>query len=60
MIRITLNNNPELFYKEKEGNKYYFIENKTKYYLQKKVSSVYIRDGLWGEEAVFVLEEDEK
>ena len=36
LIRITLNNNPELFYKEKEGNKYYFIENKTKYYLQKK------------------------
>ena len=31
-----------------------------KHYLQKKVSSVYIRDGLWGEEAVFVLEEDEK
>lgn len=36
LIRTTLNNNPELFYKEKEGNKYYFIENKTKYYLQKK------------------------
>ena len=36
LIRITLNNNPEIFYKEKEGNKYYFIENKTKYYLQKK------------------------
>ena len=29
-----------------------------KRYLQKKVLSVYIRDGLWGEEAVFVLEED--
>ena len=36
LIRTTLNNNPELFFKEKEGNKYYFIENKTKYYLQKK------------------------
>ncbi len=36
LIRTTLNNNPELFYKEQEGNKYYFIENKTKYYLQKK------------------------
>ena len=36
LIRTTLNNNPELFYKEKEGNKYYFIENKTKYYLEKK------------------------
>ena len=36
LIRATLNNNPELFYKEQEGNKYYFIENKTKYYLQKK------------------------
>jgi len=36
LIRTTLNNNPELFYKEQEGNKYYFIENKTKYYLEKK------------------------
>ena len=36
LIRTTLNNNPEIFYQEKEGNKYYFIENKTKYYLQKK------------------------
>ena len=36
LIRTTLNNNPEMFFKEKEGNKYYFIENKTKYYLQKK------------------------
>ena len=36
LIRITLNNNPEIFYKEKDGNKYYFIENKTEYYLQKK------------------------
>ena len=36
LIRTTLNNNPELFYKEQEGNKYYFIENKTQYYLQKK------------------------
>ena len=36
LIRTTLNNNPEIFYKEKEGNKYYFIENKTKYYLEKK------------------------
>ena len=36
LIRTTLNNNPELFFKEKEGNKYYFIENKTKYYLEKK------------------------
>ena len=36
LIRTTLNNNTEIFYKEKEGNKYYFIENKTKYYLEKK------------------------
>ena len=36
LIRTTLNNNPEMFFKEKEGSKYYFIENKTKYYLQKK------------------------
>ena len=36
LIRTTLNNNPEMFFKEKEGNKYYFIENKTKYYIQKK------------------------
>ena len=36
LIRTTLNNNPEIFYQEKEGNKYYFIENKTEYYLQKK------------------------
>ena len=36
LIRTTLNNNPEIFYQEKEGNKYYFIENKTKYYLKKK------------------------
>jgi hypothetical protein len=36
LIRTTLNNNTEIFYQEKEGNKYYFIENKTKYYLQKK------------------------
>ena len=36
LIRTTLNNNPEIFYQEKEGNKYYFIENKKKYYLQKK------------------------
>lgn len=31
-----------------------------KRYLKKKVLNVYIRNGLWGEEAVFVVEEDEK
>lgn len=36
LIRTTLNNNPDIFYKEKEGNKYFFIENKSEYYLQKK------------------------
>ena len=36
LVKTSLNNNPDLFYKEQEGNKYYFIENKTEYYLQKK------------------------
>ena len=36
LIRTTLNNNPDIFYKEKEGNKYFFMENKSQYYLQKK------------------------
>lgn len=36
LIRSTLNNNPDIFYKEKEGNKYFFIKNKSQYYLQKK------------------------
>ena len=36
LVKTSLNNNPDLFYKEQEGNKYYFIENKREYYLQKK------------------------
>ena len=35
LIRITLKT-PDVFYKIEEGNKYFFIENKTEYYLKKK------------------------
>ena len=35
LIRITLNT-PDIFYKIEEGNKYFFIEDKTAYYLKKK------------------------
>ena len=35
LIRISLNT-PDIFYKTEEGNKYFFIENKTEYYLKKK------------------------
>jgi len=32
----TILNTPEIFYKTEEGNKYFFIEDKNAYYLQKK------------------------
>jgi hypothetical protein len=35
LIRITLKT-PDIFYKIEEGNKYFFIEDKTAYYLKKK------------------------
>ena len=35
LIKISLNT-PDIFYKTEEGNKYFFIENKTEYYLKKK------------------------
>ena len=35
LIRITLNT-PDIFYKMEDGNKFYFIEDKTAYYLKKK------------------------
>ena len=35
LIRITLKT-PDVFYKMEEGNKYFFIEDKTEYYLKKK------------------------
>ena len=35
LIRITLKT-PDVFYKIEEGNKYFFIEDKTAYYLKKK------------------------
>ena len=35
LIRITLNT-PDIFYKMENGNKFYFIEDKTAYYLKKK------------------------
>ena len=35
LVRTTLNT-PEIFYKTEEGNKYFFIEDKNAYYLQKK------------------------
>ena len=35
LIRITLKT-PDIFYKIEEGNKYFFIEDKTEYYLKKK------------------------
>ena len=35
LVRITLNT-PDIFYKTEEGNKFFFIEDKTAYYLKKK------------------------
>ena len=35
LIRVTLKT-PDIFYKIEEGNKYFFIEDKTAYYLKKK------------------------
>lgn len=35
LIRTTLNT-PDIFYKTEEGNKYFFIEDKSAYYLKKK------------------------
>ena len=35
LVKITLNS-PDIFYKTEEGNKYFFIEDKTAYYLKKK------------------------
>ena len=35
LVKISLNT-PDIFYKTEEGNKYFFIENKTEYYLKKK------------------------